>query len=103
MIDVAECADAADKQLSLDVYNAVWPHDAVTMDEVQAFEAGLLGAADLLARLDGRVVGSAHGALTPQRPDEVRLLLTVLAEARRRGVGSALYERVSAWARERGI
>jgi GNAT superfamily N-acetyltransferase len=103
VIEIEVCAGPADKQLSLDVYNAVWPHDAVTMDEVRSFEAGLLDVADLIARVDGRVVGSAHGALAPQRPDEVRLLLTVLAEARRRGVGSALLERVSAWARDRGI
>ncbi len=103
VIEIAECANEAEKQLSLDVYNAVWPHDAVTMDEVSVYEAGALGFADLLARLDGRAVGSAHGALTPQRPDEVRVLLTVLGDARGRGVGSALYERMSDWARERGI
>src|SRR5204863_7279584 len=62
-----------------------------------------LGYADLLARLDGRVVGSAHGARTPQRPDEVRVLLTVLDDARGRGVGSALYVRISEWAREHGM
>lgn len=103
MIEIAECANEADKQLSLDVYNAVWPHDAVTMDEVSVYEAGALGYVDLLARLEGRAVGSAHGARTPQRPDEVRVLLTVLADARRRGVGTALYERISDWAREQGI
>lgn len=103
MIEVTECANEAEKQLSLDVYNAVWPHDAVTMDEVSVYEAGALGYADLIARLDGRVAGSAHGALTPQRPDEVRVLLTVLDDARGRGVGSALYERISDWARERAI
>lgn len=103
MIEVAECANEAERQLSLDVYNAVWPHEAVTMDDVSVYEAGTLGYADLLARLDGRAVGSAHGALTPQRPDVVRVLLTVLADARGRGVGTALYERISDWARERDI
>lgn len=103
MIDVAECVNGAEKQLSLDVYNAVWPHDAVTMEEVSVYEAGALDHADLLARLDRRVVGSAHGALTPQRPEEVRVLLTVLGDARGCGVGTALYERISEWARERGI
>ena len=103
MIEVTECANETEKQLSLGVYNAVWPHDAVTMDEVSVYEAGALGYADLIARVDGRVAGSAHGALTPQRPDEVRVLLTVLDDARGRGVGSALYERISDWARERGI
>jgi GNAT superfamily N-acetyltransferase len=103
MIEVAKCADDAEKQLSLDVYNAVWPHEAVTLDEVKAFEAGHVDLSDLIARLDGRVVGSAHGAVTEQRPDLVRLLLTVLADSRRRGVGTALYESTSAFARDRGI
>jgi GNAT superfamily N-acetyltransferase len=103
VIEVAQCAGEAEKQLSLDVYNAVWPQEAVTMAEVAVFEAGLLDVCDLLARLDGRVVGSAHGAITPSRPDEVGLLLTVLPEARGRGAGSALYERISAWARGREI
>ena len=103
MIKVANCANEAEKQLSLDVYNAVWPHEAVTLDEVKSFEAGHVDLSDLIAWLDGRVVGSAHGAVTPQRPDLVRLLLTVLGEARGRGVGTALYESTSAWARARGI
>jgi L-amino acid N-acyltransferase YncA len=103
VIEIATCGNDAEKQLSLDVYNAVWPHEAVTLDEVKSFEAGHVDLSDLIARLNGRVVGSAHGALTPQRPDLVRLLLTVFGDSRRVGVGSALYERTSAFARERGI
>ena len=57
MIQIAECANEAEKQLSLDVYNAVWPQEAVTMDEVASFEASLLGHHDLLARVDGVLAG----------------------------------------------
>jgi hypothetical protein len=37
------------------------------------------------------------------RPDRTFALITVLPELRRRGAGTALYEEVSAWARERGL
>jgi hypothetical protein len=39
----------------------------------------------------------------PQRPEVAFALVTVLAELRRRGAGTALYEAISAWARERGL
>ena len=102
MIEIAECANEAEKQLSLDVYNAVWPQEAVTMDEVASFEASLLGHHDLLARVDGVLAGSAHAALTPWRPDRLFLLLTVLPAQRGRGAGSALYAAASEWARAQG-
>jgi mycothiol synthase len=102
VIEVAECTNEAEKQLSLGVYNAVWPQEAVTMDEVASFEASLLGHHDLLARVDGELAGSAYAALTPWRPDRVFLLLTVLPAQRRRGAGSALYAAASEWARAQG-
>jgi len=39
----------------------------------------------------------------PQRLDRVFTIVTVLAEQRRRGAGSALYEAISAWTAERGL
>ena len=102
MIEVAECANKDEKQLSLDVYNVVWPQEAVTMAEVASFEASLLGHHELLARLDGELAGSAYAALTPWRPDLVFLLLTVLPTHRRLGAGSALYAAASEWARAQG-
>jgi mycothiol synthase len=102
VIEVAPCADKAEKQLSVDVYNAVWPQEAVTMAEVESFEASLRGHRDLLARVDGELAGSAYAALTPWRPDLVFVLLTVLPTQRGQGVGSALYAAVSEWARTQG-
>jgi GNAT superfamily N-acetyltransferase len=102
VIEIAQCANEADKRLSLDVYNTVWPQEAVTMAEVESFEASLLDHHDLLARLDGELAGSAYAALTPWRPDCVFLLLTVLPAQRVRGAGSALYAAASEWARAQG-
>ena len=97
------CANEPDEQVSLDVYNAVWPHDTFTLDDVHSFKASVRAHADYLARTDGTAVGSAVAAILPQRVDRVFTIVTVLAEERRRGVGSALYEAVSAWTAERGL
>ena len=43
------------------------------------------------------------GAIFPQRVDRVYAIVTVLAEHRRCGVGTALYKAISAWAAERGL
>ena len=93
----------ADEQISLDVYNAVWPHDAITMDEVRSFKASVVAYVDYLALLDRRVAGCAVGVVFPQRAVRVFTLVTVLPEHRRRGVGSALYGAVSAWTVGRGL
>ena len=100
---VAECDGEADEQISLGVYNAVSPHDAVTMDEVRSFRASVVAYVDYLALLDGSAVGSAVGVVFPQRTERVFTLVTVLREHRRRGVGSALDAAVSAWTIGRGL
>jgi GNAT superfamily N-acetyltransferase len=103
MLELKSCADEREEQLSLDVYNAVWPYEAVTMDEVRHFKAAMVDHDDLVAWIDGKPVGSAFVAIMPQRPELPNVLLTVLAEARGRGAGSGLYASVSDWARERGL
>ena len=37
MLAVTPCADERDERVSLDVYNAVWPQSAFTMDEVRSY------------------------------------------------------------------
>jgi GNAT superfamily N-acetyltransferase len=103
VIGVSTCVDEADELLGLDVYNAVWPHDRVGIDEERAYRASMRDHVDLLARIDGAVAASALAAIVPQRPKQVFALVTVLPELRRRGAGTALYEAVSAWARERAL
>jgi GNAT superfamily N-acetyltransferase len=101
MIDVSPIADEAEEQLSLDLYNEVWPHDKVTLDEVHSFKAGLTDNVDLLVRLNGEAVGSGLALIGPHRPELVFAMATVLPGHRRRGAGTALYESISAWAAER--
>ena len=87
----------------MDIYNAVWPHDAVTMDEVRHFKAAMTDYDDLVAWIDGEPVGSGFVAIMPQRPELPNVLITVRAAARGRGAGSGLYAAVSEWARGRGL
>ena len=103
MLEVSPCLDEPDEQRSLGVYNAVWPHDPFAMADVRSFKESVRDHVDLLARVGGAAVGSGVGAIFPQRVDRVYTIVAVLAEHRRSGVGSALYEAISAWAGERGL
>src|SRR5919201_3624055 len=102
-MEVVPCADEADEQLSLDAYNEVWPHERVGLSEVRWFKRSQLDYADLLAREEATVLGSGFAAIQPQRPELVFAFVTVPAQHRRRGAGTALYEAVSEWARARSL
>ena len=103
MVDVRACAAEREEQVSLDVFNAVWPHEAVTMDEVTHFKAAMVDHIDLVAWIDGDPVGSGFAAIMPQRPELPTTLITVLSEVRGRGAGTDLYAAVSNWTREHGL
>ena len=103
MIEVSPIAGGAEEQLSLDLYNAVWPHDEYTLAEVHSFKAGLVDHSDLLARVDGEAAGSGLALIGPNRPELVFAVVTVLPGHRRRGAGTGLYEAISVWTRERGL
>jgi GNAT superfamily N-acetyltransferase len=94
--------DEPDELTSLEVYNTVWPHDAVTIDAVHAFRDSAQDYVDYVVREDGGILGSGAGAIFAYRPRRVVALITVLAGQRRRGAGTALYEAISLWASERG-
>lgn len=102
-VEIRECATEADEQVSLDIHNAVWPDQAVTMAEVRSFKSGTRANADFMAVLGAVAVGSAVVAILPHRPDRAFVLTTVLAERRRLGAGTLLYGAVSRWARGRSL
>lgn len=103
VIEVFAVADDAGERLSLELYNEVWPHEALTLDEVHSFKRSVVECFDLVARVDGEPAGSAVVAILPQRRDLAFLLVTVLSGQRRRGAGTRLYQETSRWARERGL
>jgi GNAT superfamily N-acetyltransferase len=94
--------DEPDELTSLEVYNTVWPHDTVTIDAVHSFRDSAQDYVDYLVREDGVILGTGVGAIFAYRARRVVTLITVLAGQRRRGAGTALYEAISRWARERG-
>jgi mycothiol synthase len=101
MLEVTACTDESDELASLEVYNTVWPRDAVTVEAVHSYWDQAQDYVDYLVREDGVVLGSGVGAIFAYRPHRVDTLITVLAEKRRRGAGSALYEAISRWASQR--
>ena len=103
MVEIRPCRDETDELRSLEIFNAVWPLDAVGVDEVRSFKEQVLAWSDELAWVAGEAVGSAFTAVRRERPDLALVLLTVAVGARRRGVGSALYRSASAWAAGRGL
>lgn len=94
--------DEPGELVSLEVYNTVWPHDAVTIGAVHSFRNSARDYIDYLVREDGVIMGSGAGAIFAYRPGRVVTLITVLACRRGRGAGTALYEALSRWAGERG-
>jgi mycothiol synthase len=96
--EIRLCANQADEEASLAIHNEVWPLDAVTMDEVRSFQSQALAYADFLGPGGSAAVGVMH-----RRPDVGFVLLGVLPERRRRGVGTGLYRAVSQWLAAQGI
>src|SRR4051794_28025934 len=82
------------------LHNALNPDDRTDAEELGGWLASLPDHGFFVV-FDGGPVGVAWAAVSPSRPvPEARIL--VLAELRRRGIGSALFEAVSGWAAERG-
>jgi GNAT superfamily N-acetyltransferase len=103
VLEVRPARDEAEKRVSLEIYNRVWPRESFAIDEALHFERGALEYGDFVCRLDGEPAGSLGIALMPSRPHIGFSLLTVLPERRREGVGAALHETARSWLAERGI
>jgi GNAT superfamily N-acetyltransferase len=102
VLEIRPCADKAEKRLSLAIYNEVLPEEAVSLEEVERWRSANIATADFLGFVDGEPAGSVSAGVTHARPDVAQTYLTVLPASRRRGLGSALYAEISAWAAEHG-
>ena len=67
------------------------------MAEVRSFRAAARAHIDLLVYQDAIAGASGAAAILASRPKAGYVLITVLPECRRRGLGTALYHRVSRW------
>ena len=100
-LTVRPAATLEDREGSLAVQNAVFPRSRIGLADVLAYEEAVEHSIELLAEADGQVVGSAHGGVEAgnRHPSTS---IAVLPEHRGRGVGTALYRELSAWARSTG-
>jgi GNAT superfamily N-acetyltransferase len=98
MHEIRPCADDADKAHSLAVYNEIWPLDALTIEDVRSFETRTTEHADFISP-----GGSAWVGLLPWRPGIAETHVAVLPDHRERGLGTAFYEQISDWVRERDV
>jgi len=103
VLEIRPCTNEDEEERALAIYNAVWPSEAITLDEVHEFRASTLAFVTFLASRDGADVGSVASALVPTHRNRAWTHLTVPPEHRRRGVGTALYRAVSAWLEDHEI
>jgi GNAT superfamily N-acetyltransferase len=101
MPEIRPVADDTAFALSVEVANAVAPDHAMTIDERRQIFDALPRNCAFLAYEDGVAVGTASGMFRPGSPHPT-LRNLVLADARRRGAGRALYRAVSGWAAGEG-
>jgi GNAT superfamily N-acetyltransferase len=94
-------ADDAAFALSVEIANEVAPDHALTLEERRHILAQLPRNRTSLAYVDGVPLGTASGLLHPASPHPSCRIL-VLPEARRRGLGRALYGAISEWAAGEG-
>lgn len=82
----------------VEIVRATTPEEATTLDELRWAEATYPGGVRFVADLEGRPVGAATvGRIHVQAPDHPDLwgTLGVVADARRRGIGSALLDAIA--------
>ena len=101
MYEIRPAHGDGDLTRSVELRNAVVPHDAVGVAEVRSHLDSMLAHERFLAWRGDDAVGMGSVGVTPQYPEAV-VDVVVPAPERRQGVGSALYRAVSRWARERG-
>jgi GNAT superfamily N-acetyltransferase len=104
MIELRPVTDRTGSELSLSLFNETVPERSASIEESLAYQAAAIDHLDCVAYLDGKPAGSAFVVIEPyqRETDVAHVMLTVPPPHRRRGIGSRLLERVSAWAAERG-
>jgi GNAT superfamily N-acetyltransferase len=89
---------------TLRVVEDVFPERALTVDEVKQIE-GEFGSTRFLAVADGEDAGAAYTLADPSKRERNAAfgMVIVRPERRRQGIGAALVEAVTPWARDAGF
>ena len=93
--------DENDLDSVVGILNAVYPDDPITAHEFVAWGEQARERSDLVAEEDGTIVGVARTFFESRRPNPWVHIWVPTAE-RRRGIGSTLFGKASAWARSKG-
>jgi GNAT superfamily N-acetyltransferase len=101
MVEIRPVDDDAALAVAVEVANAVAPEHALTLDERRQIFAQLPRNRSFVAYDEGVPLGASFGLFHPGSPHPNCRNLVFL-EARRRGIGTALYRAVSEWAAAEG-
>jgi GNAT superfamily N-acetyltransferase len=101
MVEIRPVDDDSALAVAVEVANAVTPDHALTLDERRQIFEALPRNRTFVAYDDGVPLGTSSGLFHPASPHPSCRNL-VLPEARRRGVGTALYRAISEWAAGEG-
>ena len=101
MVEIRPVDDDSALAVAVEVANAVTPDHALTLDERRQIFEALPRNRTFVAYDDGVPLGTSSGLFHPGSPHPSCRNL-VLPEARRRGVGTALYRAISGWAAGEG-
>jgi GNAT superfamily N-acetyltransferase len=101
MVEIRPVDDDSALAVAVEVANAVTPDHALTLDERRQIFEALPRNRTFVAYDDGVPLGTSSGLFHPGSPHPSCRNL-VLPEARRRGVGTALYRAISGWAASEG-
>ena len=100
-IDVRRVETDEERELSVEVYDAVFPEWAIAIEDAISWERACVAQASFLAFRDGSLAGSAHVG-DEGRGEAARGSVYVLGEHRGHGAGSELLRAVSAWTADCG-
>src|SRR5215208_75332 len=98
-VEIREATTDVELEALLAVRNAVFREDPLALAEIRARESQVKQVLHLVAWEHDRPVGAGDVGLLFHSPEPFAHTW-VLPEERRRGIGSALYDTVSQWARE---
>jgi mycothiol synthase len=100
-VETRPIRDENDLDSVVEILNAVYPDDPITVHEFVSWGEQARERSDLVAEEDGTIVGVARTFFESRRPNPWVHIWVPPAE-RRRGFGSALFADASAWARSNG-
>jgi GNAT superfamily N-acetyltransferase len=100
-VEIRTATTDAELEALLSVHNAVHPNDPLGLTEMRSWESQVKEMVMYVASEGDRPVGAGDAGLLIQSPEPFAHAW-VLEEERRRGIGSALYETISQYARGHG-